>query len=286
MADDDARSVNVLRRILLGGGLVGLLLLVGPAQAQERIAVDSVRAAYERLDYEAVKTKARRALDQYEAYSADELAQIHVLLGVVHYAQNDQRAARTQFEQALALKPALELDEVQYAPKIVRFFDQIKEEREENQQEQPEVPSSREVVRYIVRDDPRSQAALRSLILPGAGQFYKGEPAKGWTFVGLWTGGLASTELVDFFRAQARENYLAARGEEDISGAYQRYNRWRWTYDALRMTIVGVWLYSVGEALITETEPPSASGISAHRGPRVQPVAATGHLGLRVTLSF
>lgn len=267
---------------------MGLLFLTVPAQAQEdseRVSVDSIRAAYERLDYEAVKAKARRALDQYEAYSVEELAQIHVLLGVVHYAQNDQPAAREQFEQALTLNPTMSLDEVQYAPKIVRFFEQIKAEREANQQEQPEKAASREVVRYIVRDDPRPQAALRSMILPGAGQFYKGQSEKGWTLVGLWAGVLAGTELVDFFRAQARENYLAARGP-DIPGAYQRYNRWRWTYDALRMTAVGVWLYSVGEALITDPAFSSASDMSSRRGPHVQPVAATGHFGVRVTLSF
>lgn len=108
-----------------------------------------------------------------------------------------------------------------------------------------------------------SGAMFRSILLPGWGQFYNDEPAKGAIFMGLGLGSLATAG--GFFAAahSANSNYLA--GTPDVVGDRVIAN------DRIRVTnalLVGygvVWAVNVIDALIsgrseTSIDLPAASG--------------------------
>lgn len=237
------------RRVVVLLGLCGLFLGRGAAVAQPDAdplgLLGAMRDAYERIDYGTAERRAREALDMHEAFSADQLVEVHTLLGLILYARNEPLEAREQFEAALSLDPALELDPVLVSPKTLEFFEEVRStftvegggERES-------------VIRYVRVHDPRPAATVRSVVLPGWGQLYKGERAKGWVLVGLWGATAAGTVTAHVLRSQARSDYLDATDPTVIAERYDSFNTWHQARTALALGAVAVWTYAAFDALV------------------------------------
>jgi hypothetical protein len=227
-----------------------LALLAVASEAQPALEpTELIRAmedAVARLDYDTAELRAREALARFDALTPDQLVTVHIALGVLLHARNEPVEARRQFEAALSLDPALELDSVLVSPKTLQFFRDIQRTLRPGQG-----PPASPAIRYVVLSDPRPDAALRSLLLPGWGQFYKGDRAKGWAFVA--TGGTlaASTLAATFARSQARAEYTAATTDGEAEALYPAYNRWHRTRNALAIGTAAVWIASTLEALTT-----------------------------------
>lgn len=112
----------------------------------------------------------------------------------------------------------------------------------------------------------RSGAMFRSLLLPGWGQFYNHEPAKGAVFLSLGLGTLATAG--GFFGAAMAANADYQRGTLDVVGERQVAN------DRIQVTnilLVGygvVWAVNVVDALLSgrsemTIDLPSSGGASA-----------------------
>jgi hypothetical protein len=238
------------------------LLLGGAVQAQPVDPADLVRAvreATERLDYATAEARAREALARYEAFSPDQLVEVHTTLGVVLHARNDDVEARRQFEAALSLDPTHTLDPVLVSPKTVELFETV---RADLARSAPGTAAP--VLRYVVVPDLRVGAALRSAALPGWGQFHKGDRARGWAFaVGVGTAAVA-TRYRDSTSTSA-----------EIEAAYPAYNRRYRVRNALALGTALAWAASVVEALATGGPRAPAAG-------QIVPAAAGAGLGLRV----
>lgn len=142
--------------------------------AQDSDVVSEVRALYQSLEYEVAETRARRAIEQANVATVDDLAQLHALLALIYFVQQEQQKARSEFRLALSLAPDLELDPFLVPPRAMAFFDELRERRFD------QADSGLSLFpRYVVLVDPRPGAAMRSLILPGWGQWHKGEQTKG-----------------------------------------------------------------------------------------------------------
>jgi hypothetical protein len=170
------------------GALYVLLIMVSlqplfeqEAAAQVAERVSAVREAYRRLEFDRADSLARRALEERHRFSPAQLVELHVVVANVAYARGDEEAAARHFRLALQLRPDLALDPLQYSPKVVEFFDYVRQEMADREQ----LPS---IVYQIVEPDPRPAAALRSALVPGWGQVYKGDDAKGWSMFGVWAG--------------------------------------------------------------------------------------------------
>lgn len=240
--------------------LTTLLLCItcGSAAAQDSGVVERVRALYQELDYEEAERRAMRAIDNADVYDVDELAELHALLALIHYVQQNEVGARSEFLTALSLKPDLVLDPVLVPPRAITFFDQL---REEVLQEDP--PDDVLVRRYILLSDPRPAAAMRSALIPGWGQMYKGETTKGWVVAGLFagtTGGSLALHLTD-------------DGGSDAGGDSPLLR------DALSVAAAGIWLYSYLDALMNETtQRRPTSRLNLHAAPTAGGVQVGGTL--------
>lgn len=220
--------------------------LHGQPTPQTRIA--EIQAAYQQLDYKTAKEKALAALADYEAFTPAQLTEIHTLLALVYFSENEPEAARLQFEAALSLTPSLTLDPLLVSPKIRDFFAQVKEGWGQRQPAADERPA---VIRYIQVEDRRTAAAIRSFLLPGWGQHYKGETAKGWLFTSLWGAALTGTVVAHLQRRQAQHTYETENDPDRIRDRYASFNAWHKARNNLALATAGIWLLSYLDALIT-----------------------------------
>ncbi len=146
-----------------------------------------------------------------------------------------------------------------------------------------------------------SKAAIRSLFLPGWGQFYTEEKTKGFAFSLLFTGALLAyssanddfeTKEDDYSRRRDEYDNALARGSslDDISRRYQLLVAAQDdAYEAesdRRIAIgavIGVWGLSVLDALLFS---PSDRGTFSVKGVEVAPSAGASGLGLTLTKAF
>ncbi len=237
----------------------------------------SMEDAVARLDYETAEARAREALARFDALTPDQLVTVHTTLGVLLHARNEPIEARRQFELALSLRPALTLDPVLVSPKTLQFFEEVKAEMEA-----PEAGPGTIEVRYVVLPDDRPAAALRSLVAPGWGQFYKGDEGKGWAFA-LTGGALAAgTVAAEVVRLRARADYAEATTPAEAERLYRPYNRWHRASTALARATTLVWAVAVLDALATGG-PEAGSGTDAE-AVSLRPAPEVGGVQLRVRL--
>ena len=222
------------------------------AQQDDRQLVLDMREAYQGLDYDKAEELAGKILARFEAFNVDELIETHVTLALIRYTQNRLDEAELQFISALSLKPSLELDPVLVSPKVRTFFDELKEGQFQGDQETDNLEGeSPDASRYIFVRDPRPAAAIRSMILPGWGQFYKDEPVKGYVYAGLWAGSASLTIITHIRRRDAARSYRISRDPQEISDTYQDYNRLHKFRNAMFLTSASVWLVSYIDALLS-----------------------------------
>jgi tetratricopeptide (TPR) repeat protein len=232
-----------------------LLCTVRSASAQDYQAqlLSEIQKAYEQLNYPEAEIKAKAALNEYQRFSPAQLTEIHKVLGIVYFSQNDSLQSRRHFQQALSINEDLKLDPVYVSPKILEFFEQIKGDPRTNNgddiQRKPEL-------RYVLVQDRRPAAALRSMLLPGWGQIYKGEKRKGLALSTLWGVGIAGAVAFHLARANAEDNYLAEVDPEKIEGRFNTFNRFHKLRNGFLLFSTGVWLYSYIDAFLKRS--PSA----------------------------
>lgn len=255
--------------------LLTLIALAAPATAQPSDLLRAVREATARLDYPAAEARAREALAQPEGLAPDDLVEVHAALGVVLHARGAASEAREQFRAALSLDPALRLDSVLVSPLTLALLEEV---RDEAAAAPPGATPA--AVRYVVLPDRRPGAALRSAVLPGWGQWHKGDRARGVAFavgVGAAAVGTGAAHLA--YRS-ARERYGAAATPVAIADAYADTRRLHRLRSGLAVAAALGWAAAVAEALVTGA-PRAPSSVSARR---VAADVAPGGLALRVRL--
>lgn len=254
---------------------LALFLAAAPARSQQPPRLAGIWDAYQQLDYERAADSARVALEAFDRYAPPELAQVHAVLGLIDFAGNDASAARAQFAAALSLDPDLRLDPLLVSPKTRAFFEEVRTEVTQTRPGAEPPPS----VRYVVVEDRRTAAALRSMVLPGWGQLYKGHRTKGAVLTGLWSAAAGSMALAHLRRRDARQRYDEATTPEEATARYEPFNRWHRRRTAALYAAATIWAVGYVDALATRAAPP------ASRPLRLDPALGPGgrlHAAIRV----
>lgn len=238
---------TIITIILLGMSL--------PSLSQDKSAiVESIWQAYNQLDYDQATSKAQAALKNYQGLTPEQITELHEVLAFIYFSEDKLSLSRQHFESAISLTPSLELDSLYVSPIIINFFNQLKHERDLKQSESENATST---VRYLVIRDPRPPAVIRSLVLPGWGQLYKGEKSKGIVFSGLWGLGVIGSVVAHFGREGAHNRYLSATGQSEFDSRYDTFKTWHKARNSLLLFSAGVWAVTFADALLTgkPTEP-------------------------------
>lgn len=219
---------------------------ISSAQVAPDEVIQDIRSAYERVDFDVAERRIKEALDNYEQFSPSELAQIYVFSALVNYAQNNRTEAETELGLALQLNSEVDVDPILAPPGLVELAERLKKLMTESGNVAEEEPE----LRYLILTDPRPGAALRSMILPGWGQLYKGQKRKGYSLVGAWGLTAGGTLVAHLLRASAENNYLDATTTDEALTLYDDFNRWHQVRNNLFIASAGIWVYSYIDALV------------------------------------
>ncbi len=211
--------------------------------ADAAAVLDSAQAAIENLDYSKVRTLLANFIDQPAGATANELARAHLMLGIVDFSENKSEAARSNFSAAMQLDPSARPDPLTVSPKIVDFFESV---RSSVARRPDQVP-----IRYVTVADPRPAAALRSMVLPGWGQYYKGQKAKAIVAGGAWAGAVTGTLIAHRARNRARQLYIDEQNPVLVADRYTVFNNRQKLRNTLAVSAVAVWLISYIDAIAT-----------------------------------
>ncbi len=176
-----------------------------------------------------------------------------VILGLISFSENRELEAELEFREALRLNRNVKLDPLLFSPKILDFFEGVKVEMAETGSEESLDPGV--VPRYVLVPDHRSEAVLRSMVLPGWGQLYKGDRTKGIVLLGVWEFTAAGSLTAHVLRQQAQDTRLEARTLEEALNRYDTFNRRHKLRNALLLGAAGVWLVSYVDALLIDNRP-------------------------------
>ena len=242
---------SLIQIVALTLGLLAWSVAPVWSQVTNASRLNALWEAYQELDYEKAQQLAQAALTAFE--KPEDLAQVHVVLGLIAFSQNDRVVATRQFTDALVLDPAVELDALLVSPITRDFFEDIRTGLAQASRDdtlQPEAPP-----RYVLVRDRRAEAALRSMVLPGWGQLYKGQRTKGRLLLGLWSVAVAGTLTSHILRQQSRTTYIDA-GPAEVEERYDTFNQWHKTRNALVLGTAAVWVYSYLDALVAGGQSP------------------------------
>lgn len=232
-------------RILIVFLLLPLLLCKNLFAQTAPNPAELVKQLYENVEFESAIAKGNELLKlPGSSLSPDELAVVHRYMAFSFFNLGDQDSARVHFLSLLSLQPDLELNPAETSPKIIDFFQQLREEfRSISQQD-----NDRMFTKYVIAEDLRPGAALRSAVIPGWGQLRKGQRGRAAVLGGGFWAGLIATGAAYSKSQSLKDDYVAARDPAEISRLYDDYNSWHKTRQALTLATAIFWVINVVDA--------------------------------------
>ncbi len=212
-----------------------------------------VKFYYDDVAFEEAIETGTSLLKSSQVFTENELSFLHQYIALSFYNIGKLDSARSHFLSLLTVDQNMELDPVNTSPKIIDFFDDIKKDYAAL----AATPQSTAFTKYVFVDDLRPSAGLRSIILPGWGQFHKRQSTKGFILGGAFWSSLIATGIAAIREDQTHENYLDSRTPQDIETSYDTYNQWFKTRRFLTTTTIVLWVLTAGDAFITPYAQPT-----------------------------
>jgi hypothetical protein len=225
-----------------------LPLSASEGSPDDSLAVEDVVRAWEELRYDDALEMAGSLLTGRGDLTLDRLVELHKVIGFVTFSTGRLNEAENSFRSALSIEPDLQLDSLYVSPKILAFFRDVKARF---LTEAPE--PGRQEIRYLVLEDRRPAAAVRSLFVPGWGQLYKGERRKGILMLTTAGGTALGALLTHFAMNNAHDRYLEATEPGEIASRYDRYNTLYRVRNTLFLATAVTWAWSYFDAGLRET---------------------------------
>jgi hypothetical protein len=219
---------------------------LGNAYAQSSTRdITQIKFLYNELRFEEAIHYGQQSLRKDDGLSPQHLEYIHRYMAYSFYNIGLLDSSRVYFLSLLSINPGIELDPVDTSPKIIDFFNQIKINFQE-------INANTTIIsypKYVFIEDRRPAAAWRSALLPGWGQYYKGQPTRAYIFGGafLTSAVVLGVSLVN--ESKYKDQYLNSTDPEDINNYYDSYNNWSKIRQMSTYTIIGIWLLSFADAI-------------------------------------
>ena len=211
-----------------------------------------VKQLYDAVNFRKAIATGDSLLQSGKNFSPDDLAFLHQYVAFSYFNTGKTDAARVHFLSLLSLKPKIRFDAAETSPKIIAYFEQLRKDFSTL------TPNSRQpaFTKYVISTDRRPTAAWRSAILPGWGQFYKGQKTRGILLGGAFWGSLAATAVAILKENDLRNKYEAETDPAAIARRYNTFNSWFKTRRALTAATIGFWLLNVVDASWTKYAQP------------------------------
>ncbi len=233
--------------------VLGCMLFSGDATAQTTpVEIEIMQQHLKNFEYDSVITMSEHLLKEKSSLAASDLVEIYRMKAIAHYSLLEMNAALYSFVEILKIDPEFSLDPVQTSPKIVKFFNEIKNNFQNKAAPSEKVQPARiDTVKLIMDTSITYRNTLaRSMLLPGWGHLYLQRKKKGWILCALSAATLGSAIYYIFDSHDKQKAYL---NEIDLSYMNIRYNAYNRSYkmrNALISTYALLWLYSQTDILV------------------------------------
>ncbi len=247
------------------------LLSLSSLSAQDRgYDIFQLGYLYDEVKFDQVIVSGRKLLKNPARLDKKELLYIHKYLALSFYNTGQRDSSRSHFYTLLTLDPGFEPDPVQTSPKILSFFQKIKNSFEQDLQAKTVIPYKD----YVFVEDIRPAAGWRSLLLPGWGQMYKQQKSKAYLFGGAFVSASLITGIAYIFENDLRQKYLNEKNVDQVEARYTDYNTMSKTRRVMEYATLALWAASVADALFSAYDP------------MLQPQADKDYLGLSLQIRF
>ena len=242
--------------------LLSLFFIIASVASQEsKISVTQIEEAYNNINFERAISLSTLALEKDDGYSPFELVEIYKFRAFAFFNIGNEKESASSFLSALSINPILELDEISVSPKIISFFNSLKVKNEN-----PVINETNSIeTRYLLVEDPRPNSALRSIFLPGWGQYYKGEENKAYIVFSAFAVNSAALVISLIKEKSSHDDYLNSRESNEIKSKYNTYNTWYKTRQILTYSEIIIWTYAFADALWSPVKKDNI--ISVHLSP-------------------
>ena len=244
--------------------LILLISLISSVTSQTPTILEDIRQSYRQFDYRTVIQRADSALQDKTLFSTDELVHILELKAFSHYAESESAEARRCFIDILNMRSDYQPDPMRTSPKIISFFEQIKESNTPVV-EMDKVPRDTTLMDtvYITRVmPPRDRHLLPSIILPGTGQWLNGNRRKGAILTSFSSVLLVTSIVMTADCLDKRRDYLNSVEPSQIESSYQHYNSAYKNSIALWISYAALWTYCQTDLLLFNRK--AQVGVSFH----------------------
>jgi len=248
------------------GGTLGVLLFLSfiplAAWSQEETAsLERAKGFYREGEYGRAITELEAALVRSTGHPPEELAAMHLYLGLAYLGFGRTERAHSEFLEALRLDPDLEATPDVRSPQVEEALARARWTVEEETGElspgegEPGAPLGQAIEPpRVPTGKTRWGGVWRSSLLPGWGQHYGGRPVRGYAFMAGELASLGATLVATRERDRAYDEYESATSHdaENVDDLYADYDSWRKTRRTFLIVAGGFWALNVLESLLND----------------------------------
>jgi hypothetical protein len=210
-----------------------------------------MKKKFDQFKYGDVISIANKLLLKKAPFTRDDIIDIYKLKGISHYSLSEDDAARKSFIEILRMDTSYTFDSTKISPKIISFYNQVKQNYV---QQQKEIEARTVVridtvfvpqIRYDIEHEKKlKNAVARSLIIPGLGQWYLETNFKNIAFTALGAASLASSIYYVIKTEKDEKAYLIETNPDEIQSKYHEYNNSFKSRNISLITFGVLWVYS------------------------------------------
>ncbi len=229
--------------------------------AQDSLTVESIKRQYESFQFNSVIVLSEKMLSKKDSLSSNNLIAIYTLKGIAQYSLGLETEAKKSFEEILKLRNDYALDPVSTSPKIISFFEKVRNDFPPASQtiSHYEISKKDSLVQPLTvyiheNNDSLTQAFVRSIIIPGWGHIYENNSTTGYILSGVSIANIGLLSYYIFDTNKKEKGYLNETNSLLISEKYSQYNSSYQTRNILLGSYLVLWLYSQIDILTTDTK--------------------------------
>jgi tetratricopeptide (TPR) repeat protein len=256
--------------------LLSLLFLFANIFSQTENTIDSLTAKYNSFDYNGAVDVANNLISAKQNFTDDELIIIYVIKGIAHYSLGQLESAKISFTQILNIDESYNLDPINISPKIVSFYNEIKENYTQTIIPVEPIDLAARVDTVVKIDTlfiqphyaPISSSIIKSIVLPGWGHISTGDNTKGWLLSSAGLAALGSMVYFIFDTDSKRNSYLNEIDQSLIEAKYDKFNTSYKIRNTLIIAYAAIWLYAQldllifsGDGLLPDLTPGNSSSL-------------------------
>lgn len=210
----------------------------------QSVTLETIIASYENLRYERTVKQCEEFLSTHPRLPEAKLLKVLQYLAMSQLALGEEEQAKRTLQSIIIANPEYSLDRRIVSPKLIELY------RNQRARERQSGDISEPAVQYLVKEDLRTEAMLRSVIFPGLGQTYL-DQSRGYLYAGIAGISLGIFGYSVIQTPRAHERYLGATDPQNIEQRYATYNRLYQLRNNSLIVYLGTWMIAGVDAFIS-----------------------------------